>query len=258
MEGLVNIYSMSLRKRPEYSLKCSSEVTSAIFSPFHNNIVVGGTYSGGLVIWDIRAKSTPVKKTSLPSENHTYPIFGLEMIGTSNGNTIVSMSNDGTCCTWSNLSLDKPLKNLNFSKQQNVVSCTAMCFAEEETNHFFFGSEESQIFAAQLHLSSSKEESNINKQYSGHESAINSLHLHPRSSHPSLGDLLLSSSNDWTVRVWDTKQREIPLHSFETSDEIVFDAQWSPIHPSLFVSGDGEGYIDIWDMNKNIEDPLIH
>ena len=110
MEGLVNIYSMALRKRPEYQLKCQSEVTSAIFSPFANNIVIGGTYSGGIVIWDIRAKSTPVKKTTLPSAAHNYPIFALETIGSQNANTIVSMSNDGICCTWSNLQLEEPSK----------------------------------------------------------------------------------------------------------------------------------------------------
>lgn len=59
-DGLVNIFSTNLKTRPEITLTCQNEVTKAIFNPFQPNIVIGATYSGYIVQWDIRAKTTPV------------------------------------------------------------------------------------------------------------------------------------------------------------------------------------------------------
>ena len=30
------------------------------------------------------------------------------------------------------------------------------------------------------------------------------------------------------------------------------------MHPSVFASVDGDGYIDVWDINKDIESPIVH
>ncbi len=44
--GVVLLWSLSLKSRPEYHLYCQSPVTSATFDPFSNHTVVGGLYSG--------------------------------------------------------------------------------------------------------------------------------------------------------------------------------------------------------------------
>lgn len=49
-----------------------SEVMSAVFAKFHPNLVVGGTYSGQIVLWDNRSnKRTPVQRTPLSAAAHT-------------------------------------------------------------------------------------------------------------------------------------------------------------------------------------------
>lgn len=49
-----------------------SEVMSAGFAKFHPNLVVGGTYSGQIVLWDNRSnKRTPVQRTPLSAAAHT-------------------------------------------------------------------------------------------------------------------------------------------------------------------------------------------
>lgn len=37
----------------------------------------------------------------------------------------------------------------------------------------------------------------------------------------------------------------------------MYDAQWSPVHPSVFASVDAEGYIDVWNINRDIDLPLV-
>ncbi len=49
-----------------------------------------------------------------------------------------------------------------------------------------------------------------------------------------------------------------PLFSFESAEDYALDAQWSPSHPAIFASADGEGYLDLWDLNKETEEPLLH
>ena len=43
------------------------------------------------------------------------------------------------------------------------------------------------------------------------------------------------------------------LCSFETNSDYVYDVQWSPIHPALFVSVNGEGRVDFWNINHDSE-----
>ncbi len=64
-DGMINLYSMNLRKRPEATLISQYEVTKAIFNPFQPNIVVGATTSGYILQWDVRAKSLPIAKSCL-------------------------------------------------------------------------------------------------------------------------------------------------------------------------------------------------
>lgn len=56
-DGQIGIFSLGLHKVPETILTSQYEITKAIFNPFHPNIVIGGTYSGYILQWDIRAKS---------------------------------------------------------------------------------------------------------------------------------------------------------------------------------------------------------
>jgi dynein intermediate chain len=84
--------------------------------------------------------------------------------------------------------------------------------------------------------------------------------MHPGASqnekNSDISDLLLSSSMDWTVKLWYPKIKKEPLITFESSQEYLYDVQWSTQHPSMFATCDGDGYIDIWDINKDIEAPI--
>ena len=44
-----------------------------------------------------------------------------------------------------------------------------------------------------------------------------------------------------------------PLCSFDNNSEYVYDVQWSPVHPAVFTSADGEGKLDFWNINTDTE-----
>lgn len=54
-DGVCLVWNLKFQKTtPEYIFHCQSAVTSATFATYHPNLIIGGTYSGQIVLWDNR------------------------------------------------------------------------------------------------------------------------------------------------------------------------------------------------------------
>jgi dynein intermediate chain len=85
-EGLVCVWNTRSGQyvTPEYKLTCETAVTALCLHAHSPQCFVGGTRVGQILLWDLRAKSTPVAR-SPPSVNchiHHTPVVGIEMLGT--------------------------------------------------------------------------------------------------------------------------------------------------------------------------------
>ena len=133
-----------------------------------------------------------------------------------------------------------------------------MDFPEGETAKFYVGCEDYSIYECNLHSNS---QNHIEQQFHAHSAPVTKVHMHPGKSQSSkvgeIADLMLSSSLDWTIKLWYPKVKSDPILTFESSQEYVYDVQWSTVHPSLFASCDGDGYIDLWDLNQDTESPIF-
>lgn len=55
-------------------------MTSVAFARFHPNLVLGGTYSGRICLWDNRVhKRTPVQRSPLSARTHTHPVYAVQV-----------------------------------------------------------------------------------------------------------------------------------------------------------------------------------
>jgi dynein intermediate chain len=90
---------MHMHDRPEYIFHAQSDILTAKFSPFHPNLIIGGAYSGQVLLWDTRAKSAPVQKTPLTGSGHTHPVYSIDIVGTQNANNIISCSTGRWTCS---------------------------------------------------------------------------------------------------------------------------------------------------------------
>nr|AAH86292.1 Unknown (protein for MGC:84474) [Xenopus laevis] len=252
-DGVALVWNMKYKKTtPEYVFHCQSAVMSAAFARFHPNLVVGGTYSGQIVLWDNRSnKRTPVQRTPLSAAAHTHPVYCVNVVGTQNAHNLISISTDGKICSWSLDMLSQPQDSMELvHKQSKAVAVTCMSFPVGDVNNFVVGSEEGSVYTACRHGS----KAGISEMFEGHQGPITGIHCHSAVGAVDFSHLFITSSFDWTVKLWTTKNNK-PLYSFEDNSDYVYDVMWSPTHPALFACVDGVGRLDLWNLNNDTEVP---
>lgn len=271
-DGIVCVWNEHLADRPEFVFHSQSDVLTVRFSDFHPNFIIGGTYSGQILLWDTRAKSLPVLKTHLSAGGHTHPVYALDMVGTQNAHNLISVSTDGTMCSWQLDMLAQPQETLSLDYPAHQiteeVAVTAFGFPDGETNAFWVGTEEGTVYQANR-TARAGAQAGINTSYSykGHYGPITGLHFHPLFGSVDFSDLYLTSSVDWTVKLWRKRTHAKPstpdnatvqpLYSFETADDYMYDVKWSPTHPAVFGTVEGGGRFDVWNLNMDTEVPIM-
>ncbi|XP_071826476.1 cytoplasmic dynein 1 intermediate chain 1-like [Apostichopus japonicus] len=252
-DGVALVWNTKFKKTsPEYIFHCQSSVMSAGFADFHPNLVVGGTYSGQIVLWDNRStKRTPVQRTPLSAAAHTHPVYCVKVVGTQNAHNLISVSTDGTMCSWSLDMLSQPQDCMQLKhKQSKPVAVTCMTFPHNDVNNFVVGSEDGSVYTASRHGS----KAGINEAFEAHQGPVTGIDCHQVQGRLDFSHLFLSSSFDWTIKLWSLKHSSA-IHSFEDNSDYVYDVQWSPVHPALFATVDGMGRLDLWNLNEETEVP---
>ncbi|TSK31468.1 Cytoplasmic dynein 1 intermediate chain 1 [Bagarius yarrelli] len=229
-----------------------SPVVSVGFARFHPNLLVGGTYSGQIVLWDNRShRRTPVQRTPLSAAAHTHPVYCVNVVGTQNANNLITVSTDGRMCSWSLDMLSQPQESMELVyNKSKPVAVTGMAFPAGDVNNFVVGSEEGTIYTASRHGS----KAGICEMFEGHQGPVTGISCHSAMGQVDFSHLFLTSSFDWTVKLWSTKHNK-PLYSFEDNADYVYDVMWSPVHPALFAAVDGMGRLDLWNLNNDTEVP---
>jgi len=273
-DGLVQVWNMHLHDRPEFVFHAQSDVLAAKFSPFHPNLIVGGAYSGQVMLWDTRAKSSPVQKTPLTGSGHTHPVYSVDIVGTQNANNIISCSTDGVVCGWTVDMLAQPQELLALTTpppaKTEDLSPTCMAFPQTDPTYFLVGSEEGTIFPCHRYdRAGAKAGVDQRVSYRGHAAPVMSMDFHPARGPVDLGDLVLTSSLDWSVKLWRVRapaatsttsvigegHSVYPVLDF-TREDVVYDAAWSPVKPGVFSVVDGAGNLEVWDITIDTEVPV--
>ena len=281
--GLVQIWNMHLHSRPEYTFHATSDILTAQFSPFHPSLILGGSYSGQVLLWDTRSKSPlPVQKTPLTGAatgGHTHPVYSISVVGTQNANNIISCSTDGVVCGWTVDMLSQPQEYIELlapppSKYEDL-SPTCMSFPSSDPTSFMVGTEEGTLYACHRYdRAGAKAGIDARVRYKGHAAPVMGLDFHPVRGPVDLGDLVLSSALDWSVKIWKIRAPSStsvaaataagnpttgaeaiqPLLEFARED-VVYDARWAPYKPGVFALVDGAGTVEVWDLTSDIEVP---
>ncbi|XP_072755507.1 cytoplasmic dynein 1 intermediate chain isoform X6 [Anoplolepis gracilipes] len=252
-DGVCLIWNTKFKKTtPEFIFHCQSPVMSTTFARFHPNLILGGTYSGQIVLWDNRVqKRTPIQRTPLSATAHTHPVYCLSVVGTQNAHNLISISTDGKLCSWSLDMLSQPQEALELhTKQSKAIAATCLAFPHGDVNNFVMGSEDGTVYSACRHGN----RAGLTETYEGHQGPVTGISAHAVQGGIDFSHLFLTSSLDWTIKLWSLKENK-PLYSFEHNGDYVYDVAWSPTHPALFASVDDSGRLDLWNLNQDTEVP---
>ncbi|CAF0744585.1 unnamed protein product [Brachionus calyciflorus] len=272
-EALVALWNAkSDQKLPQQTFSSTSLVTSCIFSPFHPSLIVGSTYSGQIVMWDVRSnKRTPVQRSSLSITSHVNPVYCVKVL---QSQSLVSISNDGKLCTWSLENLNTPIESVDLvlkqpANRQVYASCLdfqTQCQNDEPQTSSNL--QRNAIVGAEdglCHSLSMNNKFGLNQTFEGHFGPVTSVNCfsqcssdyntQPYSVNEQLSKLFLTSSFDSTIRLWNMTENTSPVYTFESNGDYIYDAGWSPINPALFATVDGSGRLDFWNLNKETEAP---
>ncbi|PIK50317.1 putative cytoplasmic dynein 1 intermediate chain 2 [Apostichopus japonicus] len=193
----------------------------------------------------------PVQRTPLSAAAHTHPVYCVKVVGTQNAHNLISVSTDGTMCSWSLDMLSQPQDCMQLKhKQSKPVAVTCMTFPHNDVNNFVVGSEDGSVYTASRHGS----KAGINEAFEAHQGPVTGIDCHQVQGRLDFSHLFLSSSFDWTIKLWSLKHSSA-IHSFEDNSDYVYDVQWSPVHPALFATVDGMGRLDLWNLNEETEVP---
>jgi len=253
-DGVALIWNLKYKKSsPEYIFQCQSPVMDACFTPFHPNLVIGGTYSGQVVLWDVRSgRRTPAQRTPLSAAGHTHPVYCVHVVGTANTHSLATISTDGRMCFWSLDMLSSPQDSLDLQHHQSrSVAATCFSFVAGDSNNFIVGSEDGVAYAGARHGAKAGASGDT---FEAHQGPVTGVDCHSVSGPVDLTSYFLTSSMDWTVKLWSVRDSR-PLLSLEYNWDYVCDVCWSPVHPAVFAAVDGTGRLDVWNLNSDTEVP---
>lgn len=279
--GLLNVWNMHLKGRPEYSLHATSDLLSCLFHPHHPSLILGGTYSGQLCLWDTRARNQrtgePVQRTPLMGgrSGHAHPIYSLAVVGTQNASSVVSVSTDGVVCAWSTDMLTLPQEYLELHSpnpsayKTDDVAPISMAFPASDPTYFLAGTEQGSILPVHRYdRAGAKAGVDSRCTYRGHEAPVTDIDFHPARGKVDLGDLFVSCGLDWTIKLWRAKAPSATAGSISGAastvaplltiarEDSVYSAKWSPTKPGVFGCVDGAGMLDIYDISASSDLPV--
>jgi dynein intermediate chain len=146
----------------------------------------------------------------------------------------------------------------NETKNRRDLAVMTLSFPENETNTLYMGAEDGSV--CQVHIHGSKV--GVTEVYDGHEGPVTGVDMHPHQDATQYGvdtnfDIALSCSFDWSVKLWLVKQYQSAVLSLDAFEDYVYDAKWHPTNPAVFASVDGEGHVDLWNLNHSTESPKV-
>ena len=267
--GLIELWSLANRKSPDYTINYQTVLTTSIFHPFNPKIILGGTYTGQIVMWDTKSKPIPVQKSpmgiggSSSTKTHSHPISCLGITGDNNNATIISISSDGVMCEWAASNLSRPIYRTELRKKKlfpkikfDEIGALSLSFNQASPKTFLVGADDYNIYnIATSELENKDNVLSVYKSHLGPVFCVDSYPLNPDATNQHT-DLFISCSADWTTRLWSMNHFNEPLVTFDQSNDYIYSCKWHPHNPSLFATADGMGKIDFWDINKDREVPI--
>ncbi|XP_074830035.1 cytoplasmic dynein 2 intermediate chain 2 isoform X2 [Natator depressus] len=211
-------------KRPDLVVDVPSSVMCLAFHPSQPSLIVGGLYSGEVLIWDMSRIEDPlIWRTGMTDDTHTDPVYQHTRGETAVGVTSLSFSH-----------FDRSVFIIGVEGGYSLKCSTAV----ETTAVPGTGSSVPLKAPAQF-------------AFSPHGGPVYCV-----SCSPFHRNLFLSGGTDGHVHLHSMLQAQ-PLISLQLSKKYLFSVRWSPVRPLVFAAATGEGEVQLFDFGKSSQKPAV-
>eukprot|EP00658_Telonema_sp_P-2_P008706 TRINITY_DN13293_c0_g1_i1.p1 TRINITY_DN13293_c0_g1~~TRINITY_DN13293_c0_g1_i1.p1 ORF type:complete len:570 (+),score=149.52 TRINITY_DN13293_c0_g1_i1:224-1933(+) len=248
------IWDLNNPNFPELTLVPPSPLVALEYSNRDPNILMGGSYNGLLVFWDLRSGSSPSRMTSI-EKSHKDPVYEITWIQ-SKHHECMSTSTDGQILWWDTRKMNEPtdIYTLDTSNKPDTVmgiqGGTSLGYdVAAGPLKFLVGTEQGYILACDK--KSKNPHDRIQNVFAGHHGPIYSLQRHP-----AFAAKYFLSIGDWTCKVW---MQDIKTPIMSTKYEMCYltDGCWSPTRAGVFFTTKMNGVFDVWDFLYKQNEPTL-
>jgi len=248
------VWDLNNPNYPELTLVPPSPLVTLEYSNRDPNILMGGSYNGLLVFWDLRTGPAPNKQTSI-EKSHKDPVYEITWIQ-SKHHECMSTSTDGQILWWDTRKMSEPtdMYLLDTTNKSDTV-----CGIQGGTSlgydvaagplKFLVGTEQGYILACDK--KSKNPNDRIQNIFSGHHGPIYSLQRHP-----AFAAKYFMSIGDWTCKVW-MQDIKTPIMSTKYETCYLTDGCWSPTRAGVFFTTKMNGVFDVWDFLYKQNEPTL-
>uniref|UniRef100_A0A8C4J035 Dynein cytoplasmic 1 intermediate chain 1 n=1 Tax=Dromaius novaehollandiae TaxID=8790 RepID=A0A8C4J035_DRONO len=180
----------------------SLQYPELMVASYNNNEDAPHEPDGVALVWNMKFKKTTPEYVF----HCQHPVYCVNVVGTQNAHNLITVSTDGKMCSWSLDMLSTPQESMELVyNKSKPVAVTGMAFPTGDVNNFVVGSEEGTVYTACRHGS----KAGIGEIFEGHQGPVTGINCHMAVGPIDFSHLFVTSSFDWTVKLWTTKVRNL-------------------------------------------------
>ncbi|XP_068561833.1 cytoplasmic dynein 2 intermediate chain 2 [Cebidichthys violaceus] len=261
-------------KQADLVIDVPTAVTALCCHPNQPALIAGGLYSGEVVVWDTSRTQDPVLvQTGMSADGHREPVYEVAWVPLQKKGEfgVLSACSGGRVLLWTvDSDLGSLVLNAGYAlvRQQvphssntsfkargsSTVGVTSLALSPWDPDTFLVGSEGGLLlrcsFSSQTPAAAPSEGHNMTLRapavflFRPLSGPVHSIHCSPFHR-----NLFVSAGTDGLAHVHSLLQAN-PLLSLRVSDSYVFQVQWSPTRPLVFVAATGQGEVQIFDLGR--------
>lgn len=247
-EGGVSVWSLASSKNCDVRFACESGVASVCCDPRHPSLILGGSQSGQLLMWDCRSQKCVGKS---PLDRHAPHASAICALSIRDDGTCVTGSSDGVVCLWAPGMLERPLeKQLVVDARGVTLPVSCVDFADD--GDVYVGCEAGSVSLATF--GNTGDHTLTCELLGAHRGRVTCVKAHPAArrgaaaTSDALGlrrRVLASASVDWTCRL---RAGATPLGAplDHGAHAYVSALAWSPQRASLVCTAASDGCARLW------------
>ena len=242
------VYSVEDPSRPVVELEPEEALARVEWSPRHPGLVAGGGLGGILHCWDIRQGGAPQVTAATPGGEM---VTGLAWLGSKHGTELLATRADGSILKWDIRQPGEVVTQTWLPRPgggEAWPGAACLDYQQATPHRLLVGSDLGTIYSVSARARPGA--GMVLAEYgTRHHGAVRAVHRNP-----TMPKLFLTVGS-WCSRVWSEEVRHSSILRTGDAGEQLTAGCWSPSRSSVFLTGRGDGVVEVWDLHYSHTSP---